>query len=109
MKKNPIRTYSFWLKVIAAALLIPFAFVIFFSETWAQFMVLMMTGLVAGIYAIIRFIPLMKTLTSGKAKAVHVGEILIHLAISAALVYGAIALITNTEEQKSFLHILLTE
>ena len=102
MKKNPIKTYSFWLKVVAAALLIPFAFVIFFSESWAKFMVLMMTGLVAGIYAIIRFIPLMKTLTSGKSRAVHVGEILIHLAIAAALVYGAIALITNTEEQKNW-------
>ena len=102
MKKNPIRTYSFWLKVFAAALLIPFAFVIFFSETWAQFMVLMMTGLVAGIYAIIRFIPLMKTLESGKSKAVHVGEIFIHIGIAAALVYGAIALVINTEEQKNW-------
>lgn len=102
MKKNPIRTYSFWLKVVAAALLIPFAFVIFFSETWAEFMVLMMTGLVAGIYAIIRFIPLMKTLSSGKARLVHIGEILIHIAIAVALVYGAIALITNTEEQKNW-------
>jgi hypothetical protein len=102
MKKNPIRTYSFWLKVVAAALLIPFAFVIFFSETWAEFMVLMMTGLVAGIYAIIRFIPLMKTLSSGKARLVHIGEILIHIAIAVALVYGAIALITKTEEQKNW-------
>lgn len=102
MKKNPIKTYSFWLKVIAAVLLIPFAFVIFFSETWAEFMVLMMTGLVAGIYAIIRFIPLMKTLSSGKSRLVHIGEILIHIAIAVALVYGAIALITNTEEQKNW-------
>ena len=102
MKKNPIRTYSFWLKVFAAALLIPFAVVIFVNKDWAEFMVLMMTGLVAGIYAIIRFIPLMKTLSSGKSRAVHVGEILIHLAISAALVYGAISLITGEEEQKNW-------
>ena len=100
MKKNPIRTYSFWLKVFAAALLIPFAFVIFFSETWAEFMVLMMTGLVAGIYAIIRFVPLMKTLNSGKAKLVSVGEILIHIGISVALIYGAITSVIKGEEEE---------
>ena len=102
MKKNPIKTYSFWLKIIAAALLIPFAFVIFFSEKWAEFMVLMMTGLVAGIYAIIRFIPLMKTLNSGKSRLVHIGEIIIHIGISVALVYGAIALVINSEEEKNW-------
>lgn len=102
MKKNPIKTYSFWLKIVAAALLIPFAFVIFFSEKWAEFMVLMMTGLVAGIYAIIRFIPLMKTLNSGKSRLVHIGEIIIHIGIAVALVYGAIALVNNTEQDKNW-------
>lgn len=103
MKKNPIKTYSFWFKIIGAALLIAFGLWIIFDETMAVFMVLMFTGLVAGIFAIIRFIPLMKTLKTGRARLVSIGEILIHIGIAIALIYGAINKLTADEEEISWL------
>ena len=99
MSKNPLKTYNFWFKIIGAALLIAFGLWIIFDEAMAVFMVLMATGLVAGIFAIIRFIPLMKTLKTKRARLVSIGEILIHLAIAVALVYGAINKLTVTEEE----------
>ena len=99
--KNPIKTYGFWFKIIAACLLIPFAIVIMANKEWAEFMVLMLTGLFVGIYAIIRFIPLMKTLKSGKAKLISAGEVVLDLGISAALIVGAINIVTKTEENNA--------
>ena len=98
MKKNPLKTYSFWFKIIGAALLIAFGLWIVFDEKMAVFMVLMLTGLVAGLFGIIRFIPLMKTLKNGKSKAVHTGEIIIHVGIAALLIYGAINKINPDKE-----------
>ena len=103
MSKNPLKTYNFWFKIIAAALLIAFGLWIIFDPEMATFMVLMFTGLVAGIFAIIRFIPLMKTLKTGRARLVTIGEILIHLGVAAALVYGAINKLTATEEEMSWI------
>ena len=57
MSKNPLKTYNFWFKIIGAALLIAFGLWIIFDEAMAVFMVLMATGLVAGNFAINRFIP----------------------------------------------------
>ena len=98
MKKNPLKTYSFWFKIIGAALLIAFGLWIVFDQKMAVFMVLMFTGLVAAIYAIIRVIPLMKTLKNGKSRLIHIGEIVIHLGISALLIYGAINKLTTDQE-----------
>lgn len=103
MSKNPLKTYNFWFKIIGAALLIAFGLWIIFDDKMATFMVLMATGLVAGIFAIIRFIPLMKTLKTKRARLVSIAEILIHLCVSAALVYGAINKLTVPEEELSWI------
>lgn len=88
--KNPIKSYSFWIKISAAALLIAFSIWMLVDTNSSVFIVLMFTGLVAGIFAIIRVIPLLRTLKSGKARLTCFVEIIIHLLIACLLVYGAI-------------------
>lgn len=99
--KNPIKTYAFWLKIIGAALLIAFSIWLLVDEDMAVFIVLMLTGLVAGIFAIIRVIPLLRTLKSGRAKLTCFVEILIHLVVAIVLIFGAISIIRQEKDQSS--------
>lgn len=96
--KNPIKTYGFWLKIISAALLIAFGIWLLVDKDMAVFIVLMFTGMVAAIFALIRVIPLIRTLKSGYARLTCVGEIIIHLGISALLIFGAISIVKAEEE-----------
>lgn len=99
--KNPIKTYNFWLKIIGAALLIAFGFWLVFDKNGAIFIVLMFTGLLAGIFAIIRFVPLVRTLKSGRAKITCAVEIVIHIIIACLLIYGAISILQDKESDFS--------
>ena len=95
--KNPIKTYNFWLKIIGAALLIVLGVWLLVDNTTAKLVVLLFTGLVAGIFAIIRVIPLIRTLKTGRAKLVCFFEILIHLLLSVYLCYAAFNLKQDPE------------
>ncbi|MDE6241939.1 MAG: hypothetical protein K2M08_05945 [Anaeroplasmataceae bacterium] len=99
--KNPFKTYSFWVKIIAAALLITLGVWLIIDvntgEKFSTFIVLMFTGLVAGVFALIRAIPLMRTLKTGKGRLTCIIEIAVHLGLAAAMIFAAIAKISNEE------------
>ncbi len=93
--KNPVKTYSFWLKIIGAALLIALGVWLIVDintgEKLATFIVLMFTGAAAGIFSGIRFIPLMRTLKGSQAKITCVVEVAIHVALAILMICGAVA------------------
>lgn len=93
--KNPIKTYKFWIKIIAAALLIVLGLWILFDNTIAKILVLLFTGLVTGIYALIRVIPLIKTLKTNKARLISLLEIIVDLLLAVYLCFAAINLKEN--------------
>lgn len=95
--KNPIKTYKFWLKIIGAALLIVLGVWLLVDNTTAKLVVLLFTGLVAGIFALIRVIPLLRTLKTGRARIVCFVEILIHLALAVYLCFAAFNLKEDPE------------
>lgn len=104
--KNPFKTYAFWVKMLAAALLITLGIWLIVDvntgEKFSTFIVLMFTGLIAGIFAIIRTIPLMRTLKTGKGRFVCIVEIAIHIGLSAAMIFAAIMKLKDGEEDSSF-------
>ncbi len=99
--KNPMKSYNFWLKILGAALLITLGVWLIIDvntgENFAVFIVLMFTGLVAGIFSLIRAIPLLRTTKTGKAKLIGCIEIAIHLGLSIAMIFGAIVKISNDD------------
>ncbi|MDE6407497.1 MAG: hypothetical protein K2K48_04555 [Anaeroplasmataceae bacterium] len=101
--KNPFKTYSFWIKILAAALLITLGVWLIIDvntgEKFATFIVLMFTGLVAGVFAIIRAIPLMRTLKTGKGRLTCIIEIAVHIGLAAGMIFAAIAKISNEDSQ----------
>lgn len=107
--KNPFKTYGFWAKILAAALLITLGVWLIIDvstgEKFATFIVLMFTGLVAGVFAIIRMVPLMRTLKTGKGRMTCIIEIAIHLALAVAMVFAAVVKISNeTSEFADFVY-----
>lgn len=104
--KNPIKSYAFWVKVLAAALLITLGIWLIIDintgEKFATFIVLMFTGLIAGIFAVIRAIPLMRTLKTGKARLVCIIEIAVHIGLSVAMIFAAIMKFQEKEDDSGF-------
>ena len=101
--KNPFKTYSFWIKIFAAALLITLGIWLIIDvntgEKFATFIVLMFTGLVAGVFAIIRAIPLMRTLKTGKGRLTCIIEIAIHIGLAVGMIFAAVIKIGNEESE----------
>ncbi|MDE7213728.1 MAG: hypothetical protein K2N42_04035 [Anaeroplasmataceae bacterium] len=101
--KNPVKSYSFWVKIFAAALLLTLGIWLLIDvntgEKLATFLVLMFTGLVAGIFALIRAIPLMRTLKTGKGRLTCIIEIAIHIGLAAGMITAAIFKISNEESK----------
>ncbi|MDE7095588.1 MAG: hypothetical protein K2O23_03785, partial [Anaeroplasmataceae bacterium] len=83
--KNPVKSYSFWVKIFAAALLLTLGIWLIIDvttgEKLATFLVLMFTGLVAGVFALIRFIPLMRTMKTGLGRLTCIIEMAIHIGL----------------------------
>lgn len=104
--KNPFKTYGFWVKILAAVLLITLGVWLIVDvntgEKFAIFIVLMFTGLLAGIFAGIRAIPLLRTLKTGKGRLVCIIEIAIHIGLSIAMIFAAIMKIKDGEENSDF-------
>lgn len=101
--KNPFKSYSFWIKIFAAALLITLGIWLIIDvntgEKFATFIVLMFTGLVAGVFAIIRAIPLMRTLKTGKGRLTCIIEIAIHIGLAIGMIFSAVIKIGNDESE----------
>lgn len=98
--KNPLKTYQFYVKFIGAALLLTLGIWLLADEASAKFIVLLFTGFVAIIFALVRFIPLMRTLKSGKSKAVNAVEILLDIVLAVYLILAAFSL--RSDSQSSF-------
>ena len=107
--KNPFKTYSFWIKILGAALLIAFGIVLLVSPEWATLVVLLFTGLTIGIFSIIRVIPLLRTLSTGKARLTCLVEIAIHLVLAGLLIFAAILVITKKEDEDAKLANFMSE
>lgn len=101
--RNPFKTYSFWIKIFAAALLITLGIWLIIDvntgEKFATFIVLMFTGLVAGVFAIIRAIPLMRTLKTGKGRLTCIIEIAVHLGLAVGMIFAAVIKIGNEKSE----------
>ena len=101
--KNPFKTYAFWIKIFAAALLITLGIWLIIDvntgEKFATFIVLMFTGLVAGVFAIIRAIPLMRTLKTGKGRLTCIIEIAIHIGLAIGMICAAVIKVGNEESE----------
>lgn len=90
IKINPIHSYKFWFKIFGAVLLVILGFILLFQKQAATSIVLMFTGGVFSLYAIIRVVPLMKTLEKGSSKVLCFVEILIDLIIGVLLIFLSI-------------------
>lgn len=88
--KNPVKTYSFWFKVIAAALLLTLGVWICFDRSIGTTLVLGFSGAVIIIYAVIRVVPLIKTMKSRRGIALSLGEVVLDLIVGVILFYSAV-------------------
>ena len=99
--KNPLKTYQFWFKILGAALLIVFGVFLIVDNSTARLVVLLFTGLVTAIFAIIRLVPLFKTLKTKRAKLLSFIEISVHLLLGAYLCYAAYLMKTEPNSEIS--------
>lgn len=90
IQKNPIRSYKFWFKVFGAVLLIILGFFLLLRQSDAQIIVLMFTGGVFSIYALMRVIPLIRTMEKGLSKVFCLIEILFDLIVGVLLIFLSI-------------------
>lgn len=91
-KGNPIKAfnmYKFIVKIIAFAILVTFAIVMIVNKENAVGAIYLISGIVCAFAAIIRVIPLLRTLKSKRAKLVSLIEILVHLVVGAYLIMAA--------------------
>lgn len=98
LQKNPIHSYQFWIKIFACVLLIILAFMLFFKEDSAQAIVLMFTGGVFSIYAVMRIVPLMRTLEKGMSRVLCLIEIVFDLLAGVLLIALAVQNFGNKPE-----------
>lgn len=91
-KGNPVKAfnmYKFVVKIIAFAILVTFAIVMIVNKENAVGAIYLISGIVCAFAAIIRVIPLLRTLKSKRAKLVSFIEILVHLIVGAYLILAA--------------------
>ena len=86
---------KFIIKLFAAAILIAFAVLIFVNQEEAQFAVLLITGCVCAIAAIVRIVPLLRTLKTHQARLISFCEISLHLVIGALLIFASFAYLND--------------
>ena len=77
---------KFLIKLFAAAILITFAVLIFVNQEEAEFAVLLITGSICAIAALVRIVPLLRTLKTHQARLISFCEILLHLVLGAILI-----------------------
>ncbi len=90
IKLNPIHSYKFWFKIFGAVLLVILGFILIFQDEAATAIVLMFTGGAFCLYAVIRVVPLMKTLEKGSSKALCLLEIVLDFIVGVVLIFLSI-------------------
>ncbi len=90
---NPLTNYTFWLKISGGVLLLALMFALIFTKNNKNIYLReqLAVGVFGGIifvYAIIRTIPLFKTLEKGWSKILHLIEIIVDLIVGGLLVAG---------------------
>lgn len=94
-EKSPVKvysTYKFIFFMIVFAILVTFGIMILIFQDNATGAIYMVTALVAGVAAIIRLIPLLRTTKSKRAKLVSFIEIIFHGVVAVYLVIAALVL-----------------
>ncbi len=100
--------YKFIFKILAFAILVTFAILMWIFQEQAIGAIFFISGIVVVFAAIIRVIPLLRTLKTGKAKLIAFCEIVLHLVIGLYLIgasfyhWGKIAEVDNIEELTGF-------
>ncbi|MBO5711811.1 MAG: hypothetical protein J6R47_03140 [Acholeplasmatales bacterium] len=92
---------KFIIEILSAAMLIAFGILIFIKQNEAQFVVLLITGSVAVLGALLRIIPLLKTLQAKESKIISLVDILIHSLLGAYLIFSAFYFLNNPETKFS--------
>jgi uncharacterized membrane protein HdeD (DUF308 family) len=92
---------KFLVEVLSASMLIAFGILIFIKQNEAQFVVLLITGSIAVLGALLRIIPLLKTLQAKESKIISLVDILIHSLLGAYLIFAAFYFLNNPEAKFS--------
>lgn len=100
--KNPIKGYKFWVQAISAAILLVVGIVGILNPAFLVPLVVMISGGAIIVFAVIRFIPLMKTLKTGKSKLLTFVELSINAAIGVVLFYGGLILFKDNDNVEGF-------
>jgi len=109
--KNPLKNYTFWFKIIGGVVLLAFTIAMIFSSTKndAGEVVYLRDQLAVGVfgglilvYAVIRVIPLFKTLEKGWSKFLNIIEVLIDVVVGAMLISGGFNFSQENSNYASF-------
>ena len=104
---NPITSYRFWFKIIGGVILLGLTFALIFVKTdndqylRNQLAVGIFGGIIL-VYAVIRTIPLFKTLEKGWSKGLNIIEVLVDVAVGAFLVSGGFNFSSSSSEYVKF-------
>ncbi len=90
--KAAFNMYKFIVKMIAFALLVTFGIMILIFQDNSTGAIYLVTGIVAAFSALVRVIPLIKTLKTKRAKLVSLIEILAHILVGGYLILAAFIL-----------------
>ena len=85
--KNPLISYKFWVKIIAAMFLIILGIMLLVKDTEANAIVLMFTGGIFTIYSVFRIVFLIKSLEKGASRGLAILEIIMGLTSGILLIY----------------------
>ena len=93
--KSPVKvysTYKFIFFMVTFAILVTFGIMILIFQDNSIGAIYMVTALIAGVAALIRLIPLMRTTKSKRAKLVSLIEIIFHIVVAFYLIIAALVL-----------------
>ena len=93
--KSPVKvysTYKFIFFMVTFAILVTFGIMILIFQDNSIGAIYMVTALIAGVAALIRLIPLMRTTKSKRAKLVSLIEIIFHVVVAFYLIIAALVL-----------------
>ena len=91
--------YKFIVKIFAFALLVTFGILILVFQQQAVFAIFLVTAIVVLLGALIRVVPLIKTLKKTKSKIISMVEISIHILIGLYLIFAAFNYIAQTPDE----------
>ncbi len=92
---------KFIIEIFAAAMLITFGVIIVVKKEEAQFAILLITGCVAVLAALIRVFPLLRSLQTKQAKIISFIDILIHALLGGYIIFTAFYFLNNPEAKFS--------